>query len=441
MMNLPPQVNTVLSMLESEGFEAFLVGGAVRDSLMEGRAAKDWDIATNARPEQVKGVFRDSNLIETGLKHGTVTVVLDHIPLEITTYRIDGEYSDHRRPDAVQFTRSLEQDLKRRDFTMNAVAFHPQTGIIDLVGGVNDIRNGLVRCVGVPDQRFQEDALRILRALRFASVYGMRIEKDTAAAIHRNRDLLNSIAVERVQVELIKLLCGKNLREILHEFSDVLAVSIPEVSPMFGFEQRNPHHDKDIWNHTIAVIDSIPDVSVLRWAALLHDIGKPSCFSVAEDGIGHFYGHAQQSADIADTVLRRLRFDTASRERITQLVRYHDLPIAPERKQVKRLMNKLGVDAVRQLILLHQADTYGQSDICKGRIEEYQEVSLVLDEILQEKSCFSLKDLAVNGKDMIALGFQGKEIGTVLDSCLAAVMEEQVPNDRVALITFASHQF
>lgn len=380
-MNLPPQVNTVLSMLESEGFEAFLVGGAVRDSLMEGRAAKDWDIATNARPEQVKGVFRDSNLIETGLKHGTVTVVLDHMPLEITTYRIDGEYSDHRRPDAVQFTRSLEQDLKRRDFTMNAVAFHPQTGIIDLVGGVNDIRNGLVRCVGVPDQRFQEDALRILRALRFASVYGMRIEKDTAVAIHRNRDLLNSIAVERVQVELIKLLCGKSVREILHEFSDVLAVSIPEVSPMFGFEQRNPHHDKDIWNHTIAVIDSIPDVSVLRWAALLHDIGKPSCFSITEDGIGHFYGHARQSADIADTVLRRLRFDTASRERITCLVRYHDLPIAPERKQVKRLMNKLGVDAVRQLILLHQADTYGQSDICKGRIAEYQEVSLVLYEI------------------------------------------------------------
>ncbi len=437
MMTLPPQVNTVLTMLGAAGYEAYVVGGAVRDSLMEGGMPKDWDIATSALPEQVEAVFQGYNLIETGLKHGTVTVVLDHIPLEITTYRIDGEYSDHRRPDAVQFTRSLSEDLKRRDFTMNALAYHPRTGIIDLVGGVDDLRKGLVRCVGEPDRRFQEDGLRILRALRFASVYGMGIEEKTAKAIHDNSELLSGIAVERVQVELTKLLCGQNVREILNAFSDVVAVPIPELSSMFGFDQRNPHHDKDVWGHTVAVVDSTPKASVLRWAALLHDIGKPLCFSIAEDGIGHFYGHAQKSAELAETILRRLRFDTASRERITLLIRYHDLPIAAEKKQVKRLMNKLGVDTVRQLIELHKADTYGQSPMCMSRIGEYQKVAQVLDEVLQEEACFSLKDLAVNGKDMIALGLCGKQIGIILESCLAAVMDDQIPNERAALLSFA----
>lgn len=437
MMTLPPQVNMALAMLKSAGYEAFVVGGAVRDSVLGIHAAKDWDIATSALPEQVKAVFNGCNLIETGLKHGTVTVVLDQMPLEITTYRMDGEYSDYRRPDSVQFTRSLAEDLKRRDFTMNALAYHPDTGIIDLVGGMDDIRDGRVRCVGDPNQRFQEDGLRILRALRFASVYGMRIDHDAEKAIHDNRELLDRIAVERVQVELTKLLCGKNAQEILHEFSDVLAVSIPEITPMFGFDQRNPHHNKDIWSHAIAVVCSISAVPVLRWAALLHDIGKPSCFSIADDGVGHFYGHAHKSGELSESILKRLRFDTASRERIVQLVRYHDLPIEPDRKQVKRLMNKLGVDTVRQLIALHQADTLGQSAMCRSRIADYHEIANVLDEILQEEDCFSLKDLAVNGTDMIALGFSGKQIGCVLNACLAAVMDDQIANERALLLTYA----
>ena len=258
MMKLPPQVNTAFEMLEAAGYEAYLVGGAVRDYVRDNSPAKDWDITTNALPEQVEEIFTGYHLIETGLKHGTVTVVIDQEPLEITTYRVDGDYSDHRHPDSVSFTRSLKDDLERRDFTMNALAYNPRTGVVDFVGGKADIAGDLVRCVGDPDRRFQEDGLRMLRALRFASVYGMTIEAATAAAIHRNKHLLKGIAAERILVELTKMLCAQGAAGVLRDFADVLAVPIPELTPMFGFPQHNPHHDKDVWDHTIAVIESIP---------------------------------------------------------------------------------------------------------------------------------------------------------------------------------------
>lgn len=331
-MKLPPQVNTVFLLLDAAGYEAFLVGGAVRDYVRDGSPAKDWDITTNALPEQVEAVFSEYHLIETGLKHGTVTVVIDHEPIEITTYRIDGDYSDHRHPDSVSFTRSLKDDLERRDFTMNALAYSPKDGVVDLVGGKTDIENGIVRCVGDPDRRFQEDGLRMLRALRFASVYGTEIDEATASAIHRNKSLLRDIAAERIQSELTKMLCGPGVAAILKEFADVIAVAIPEIRPMFGFEQRNPHHNKDIWNHTILVVDSITPAPVLRWAALLHDIGKPSCFSIGADGVGHFFGHAETSTTFAEVILSRLRFDNTGRERILRLIRYHDMPITADRK-------------------------------------------------------------------------------------------------------------
>lgn len=437
MMILPPQVNTAISMLYAAGYEAFLVGGAVRDYVRDNSPAKDWDITTNALPAQVESVFSGYHLIETGLKHGTVTVVIDHEPIEITTYRIDGDYSDHRHPDSVHFTRSLKEDLERRDFTMNALAYSPQKGIVDLVGGRKDIEDGIVRCVGDPNHRFQEDGLRMLRALRFASVYGMAIEAETASAIHRNKELLKGIAAERIQVELTKMLCGKGVTKVLEEFSDVIAIPIPEILPMFHFEQRNPHHDKDVWDHTIAVIESITPEPVLRWAALLHDIGKPSCFSLAEEGIGHFFGHSDQSTSMAESILSRLRFDNASKEQIVRLVRYHDMPITADRKPIKRLLSKHGEDATRQLIELHKADTLGQSAICRHRIAIFEEVSQMINEILQEESCFTLKDLAVNGHDMMTLGFQGPTIGRVLQECLDAVLDEQIPNEHEALMAFA----
>ena len=440
MMILPSQVNTAILMLCAAGYEAFLVGGAVRDYVRDNSPAKDWDITTNALPNQVKAVFSEYHLIETGLKHGTVTVMIDHEPIEITTYRIDGDYSDHRHPDSVRFTRSLKEDLERRDFTMNALAYSPQNGIVDLVGGRRDIADDIVRCVGDPDRRFQEDGLRILRALRFASVYGMTIEDATASAIHRNKELLKGIAAERTQIELTKMLCGKGVAKVLEEFADVIAVPIPEILPMFHFEQHNPHHDRDVWERTIAVIDSIAPKPVLRWAALLHDIGKPQCFSIGEDGIGHFFGHAEKSMAMAGEILDRMRFDNAGKDRIIRLVRYHDMPITADRKLIKRLLSKHGEEVARWLIELHKADTLGQSAICRPRLKTFDAANAMIDELLQEENCFSLRDLAVNGNDMMKIGYKGKMVGSVLQSCLDAVLDERVPNDHALLLTFAQKQ-
>ncbi len=438
MMILPPQVNMALEMLHEAGYEGYLVGGAVRDYARGCVKAKDWDITTNARPEQVEEVFVAFRVIETGLKHGTVTVMIDGEPIEITTYRIDGEYSDHRRPDSVSFTRSLRDDLERRDFTMNALAYAPSEGIVDLIGGLEDLQANLIRCVGDPDRRFQEDALRILRAIRFASVYNMKIEAETAAAMHRNKELLSMIAPERITAELTKTLCGPNVAVVLKDYADIVSIPLPELTAMFGFEQHNPHHDKDVWSHTLAVVSAVEATPVLRWAALLHDMGKPHTFTMADNGVGHFYGHAEQSTSLADEIMRRLRFDTDSRERILTLVRYHDLPIANERKQIRRLLSKLGEEGFRALVELHRADTLGQSSICMDRLDTFKSVEQTLEEILREESCFSLKDLTVNGRDMMELGLSGPQIGRALNECLNAVLEEKVPNSKPELISYTS---
>lgn len=436
MMDLPQQVNTALELLTAAGYEAYLVGGAVRDYVRDNRRGKDWDIATSALPEEVEQVFSAYHLIKTGRKHGTVTVVIDHIPLEITTYRIDGSYSDHRRPDSVRFTRSLRVDLERRDFTMNALAYHPASGVVDVVGGVRDIRENLVRCVGDPDRRFREDALRMLRALRFASVFGMDIDRATAQAIHRNRELLTEIAVERVQVELTKLLCGAGVERVLEDFADVIAVVIPELIPMFGFEQRNPHHDRDVWRHTVAVVGAIDAVPVLRWVALLHDIGKPHCFSLDETGVGHFYGHAAKSTALAHEILLRLRFDNATRERVELLTKHHDTPLPNEEKGVKRLMNRLGPEAAFQIIEMHRADTAGQHPDCAYRYAEFDAVQAVAQQIVEKAACFSVKDLAIDGHDLLALGLRGKQVGQALQCALDGVMDAAVPNERTLLLDY-----
>lgn len=436
MIRLPPQVNTALTMLHAAGYEGYLVGGAVRDSLRGQANVKDWDITTNALPEQVIRVFAHHRVLETGLKHGTVTVLLEGEALEITTYRIDGTYSDHRRPDQVCFTGNLEEDLLRRDFTVNALAYTPEKGVVDLVGGVDDLRANLLRCVGDPDRRFQEDALRIFRAVRFASVYGMEVERNTASAMHRNREQLSLIAPERLLVELNKTLCGQNAAKVLQEYADIFAVILPELRPMFGFEQHNPHHDRDVWQHTVAVVAGAAPVAVLRWAALLHDIGKPHCFSMGQDGIGHFYGHAEKSTALAEEITRRLRFDNVSRERIVRLVRYHDMPIMDDKKQLRRLLSKHGEEVLRQLIALHRADTLGQSAICRDRLQLFADIEKTLDTILSEEHCFSLRDLAINGNDLLSLGLRGPGVGEMLNTCLTAVLEEQIPNRREELIAF-----
>ena len=436
MMYVPPQVNTALDLLAAAGYEAYLVGGAVRDYVRENRQGKDWDITTNALPEEVERVFAGYRLIETGLKHGTVTVVIDGEPLEITTYRVDGSYSDHRRPDSVSFTRSLREDVERRDFTMNALAYNPSVGIVDLVGGVKDIEAKILRCVGNPDRRFQEDALRILRALRFASVFGLEIEPATAEAAHKNNTLLKEIAAERIQVELTKMLCGEGIQEVLAKYSDILAVVIPELEPMFGFEQQNPHHNSDVWYHTVKVVANAPAEPVMRWTALLHDVGKPHCFSLDEQGVGHFFGHASKSTAIADELLQRLRFDNATRERITLLVKNHDTPLPSDERGVKRLMNRLGSEAALQIVDIHRADTAGQHPDCAYRYAEFDEIQAMMQKVIDEQACFSVKNLAINGNDLLAKGLRGKQVGEVLQKSLNAVMDGEVLNEKSELTAY-----
>ena len=301
---------------------------------------------------------------------------------------------------------------------------------------MKDIEAKVLRCVGDPDRRFQEDALRILRALRFASVLGLEIEPATAEAAHKNKALLKEIAAERIQVELTKMLCGEGIQEVLVKYSDILAVVMPELEPMFGFEQQNPHHNSDVWYHTVKVVANAPAEPVMRWTALLHDVGKPHCFSLDEQGIGHFFGHASKSTVIADELLQRLRFDNATRERITLLVKNHDTPLPSDERGVKRLMNRLGSEAALQIVNIHRADTAGQHPDCAYRYAEFDEVQALMQKVLDEQACFSVKNLAINGNDVLAKGLRGKQVGEALQRTLNAVMDGEVPNEKIELQIF-----
>lgn len=433
MFKAAPQALRAIEMLRAAGYEAFAVGGCVRDRLMGGEPG-DWDITTSALPEETLEVFRQFRTIETGLQHGTVTVLLDGLSLEITTYRVDGDYIDHRHPGSVSFTKTLEDDLKRRDFTMNALAWNPERGLVDVFGGQDDIDKRLIRCVGEAAVRFREDGLRILRALRFAAVLGFAIEEETARAIRGEKELLKNISAERIHVELTKLLCGKHAAKILREFADVLCVPLPELEPMIGFEQHNEHHCHDVWEHTLAVVENSPAEPCLRWAALFHDAGKPGTFSLDESDVGHFYGHAPRSAEMADEIMGRLRFDNESRRRVLLLVRHHDGPLENDAKFLKRKLNKLGEQGFFELLALCRADNMGQAEAYRVRQRHYDDIEKTARELLAGESCFSLKDLAVNGHDLVALGYKGREIGRILDGLLEAVMDEQVENSREALL-------
>lgn len=433
--NISSAAKKAIAMLRTAGYEAWIVGGCVRDLLM-GKVPHDWDMTTSAEPEENKVVFKDFHTIDTGIKHGTVTVMMDGEPLEITTYRVDGEYKDNRRPEEVKFSRSLNEDLLRRDFTMNAIAYAPDAGISDPYGGKADIALGIIRCVGEPTKRFREDGLRILRALRFSAVLGFEIEKNTAAAIHEERELLKNISAERVREEMTKLICGKNAAAVLREYSDVIAVSIPEIAPMVGFEQHNEHHCHDVWEHTIAAVDNIPAEPVMRWAALFHDMGKPGTFSMDDDGVGHFYGHAPKSAEMAAEVMTRLRFDNESMERILTLVRHHDGPLEADAKFLKRKLGKLGEKGFFDLVSLCRADNMAQAKAYRYRQKHYDEVERIAREILAGDNCFTLKSLAVNGHDLMALGYKGKAIGEELQTLLEAVMDEKVENEKTDLIEY-----
>ncbi len=435
MVTLPQDGLFVLHRLESRGFEAYFVGGVVRD-LLRGVQAHDSDLATNAAPEDVIAAFPDVPVLETGIRHGTVTVLVDHRPVEVTTYRTETTYTDARHPDEVRFARNLEEDLSRRDFTINAMALHPSRGLVDLFGGKEDLENGVIRCVGDAETRFREDALRILRALRFASVLSFSLESNTAEAVRRLRGSIDKLSHERVQSECTSLLCGDNVRNVLLCYPDVLSQVFPFLSAMKGFQQHNEHHCYDLLGHTACVTAAIAPVPRLRLAALLHDCEKPSCFALDEAGVGHFYGHASKSAQTAETILRALKYDNATLARVPLLVKWHDLPIEESERMIKRRLNQLGEAALRDLIALQRADTLGLDPLYHDRLPHFDRLEAILDEVLAKDACFSLRKLALDGNDLRDLGLRGREIGQMQKRLVDAVIDEEVENDRAALAAF-----
>lgn len=439
---IPSGAEHILQALTGAGYEAYLVGGCVRD-LLRGVAPHDWDICTSARPEETERCFAGQRIIETGLKHGTVTVLEDGEPYEITTYRTEGPYSDSRRPDYVKFVSSLEADLARRDFTMNAIAMGLDGRLRDPFGGAADIQTGLIRCVGEPAHRFQEDGLRVMRALRFAAVLGYGIEERTAQAIHENRRMLERVAAERIRVELCKLLVGEKAGNILRQYPDVFCQFWPQLEPLVTLEQNNPWHCWGGWEHTIHAVEAAPPDLVLRLTMLLHDIGKPSCKSTDEKGIDHFYGHPAVSAKLADEMLRGLKFDNRTRERVVTLVERHDVQIPNREQSIRKWLGRLGPEVFFQLLEVKRADSMGQAhEKVKDRLAELDGIRAGVEELAAQGQCFSLKDLAVNGRDVIAAGVApGPEVGRVLDGLLEQVISGEVPNEQKALLNLICREW
>lgn len=440
---IPDNVNTIISTLEKNGFEAYIVGGCVRDSILK-RQPNDWDICTSASPYDTLKIFSPQyHVIETGLRHGTVTIVIDGEQFEVTTFRIDGEYSDNRRPDSVKFTKNIGDDLARRDFTINAMAYNDKTGIIDLYDGFNDYKRRLIRSVGDAKERFEEDSLRILRAVRFASQLDFDIEQNTSKAVFEQKMLLKNISAERINVELCKTLTGVSGVKMLDLYKEVFAVFIPEIKAMFDFEQHNFHHIYDVWGHTVKALESAPNDLIIKLSVLFHDIGKPSVFFKDENGVGHFYGHAKVSADMTDKILERLRFDNNTRKSVRELIYYHDSEILNGNKYIKRWLAKIGETQLRRLLEVKRSDTKGLApQFIPERIEFFNESEKKLDDIISQKQCFTQKELAVSGKDLIAMGVEpGKTVGVILNRLLKAVIDDKIENEHDVLMKNAREIF
>lgn len=429
-IRLPEKVKYIIDTLRAAGYEGYAVGGCVRDSIL-GREPDDWDITTSAKPEQVKELFRRT--VDTGIQHGTVTVLLEKEGFEVTTYRIDGEYEDSRHPREVVFTASLEEDLKRRDFTINAMAYNDEEGIIDLFDGMGDMERKVIRAVGVAKERFTEDALRIMRAVRFAAQLGYQIEDETKEAIRELAPNLKHISAERVQVELVKLLVSPHPDELRVMYdTGVTKVVLPEFDRMMKTEQNNPHHCYNVGEHTLHSLTAVEADKVLRLSMLFHDMGKPEKKTTDENGVDHFHGHAQASAELAKQVLRRLKFDNDTIARVSRIVLYHDYKMALSAKSVRRGIHKVGEDIFPNLFAVKYADVCAQSDFQREeKLKELSELRRIYEEILDKGQCVSLKELAVNGSDLIVLGMKpGKEIGAVLARLLEAVLEEPELNTK-----------
>ena len=435
-MMLPEYVTFCLDALESAGFAAYCVGGCVRDALL-GLTPNDYDICTAALPEQTEAVFSGHPLVLAGKKHGTVGVIFGKEVVEITTFRTEGAYLDNRHPEWVEFVPNIEQDLARRDFTVNAMAWSPTRGLADPFGGRQDLENQILRAVGDPVRRYREDSLRILRGLRFAVRFDLAIEEATWQAMLSEKHLMDNLARERVFSELCQLLLFVSTAESLVSFGPLLAAVIPELAPMLGFDQRSPHHAYDVFRHTAHVVVGVSADLPLRWAALLHDVGKVPTFTQDTTGRGHFYGHAQVGAKMADTILRQLKAPTELREQVVFLIDKHMTKLEPEKKLLRRRLSQYGWEAVCGLLALQWADFTSKG--VTGTAPDFRRIRDLLTEIREEDSCLSLKDLAVNGHHLMALGIQGKEIGQTLNRLLEAVMDETVPNETQALLNYTKH--
>ena len=434
MAKIPEFVKNLLCTLESAGHQAWCVGGCVRD-LRLGRTPVDWDVTSSALPEETMALFGE-RAVPTGLKHGTVTVRTEDQPVEVTTFRKDGAYRDHRRPETVTFTDSLEEDLRRRDFTVNAMALDLRGTFRDPFGGLGDLERGILRCVGEPERRFHEDALRILRGLRFSACLGFVLEEKTASAIREKKELLRDITPERVWAELSRLLTGRWADEVLRAYPEVVGVFWPELLPMIGFDQRTRHHCYDVWEHTLHALAAVePDV-VLRCTMLLHDVGKPEMFTLDDRGHGHFKGHPARSAALTEDMLRRLRVDNATRETVVRLVEWHDRNIPRTDQGLRRALRDLGEADLRRLLAVKRADNQAQAH--QDLLGEIDKAEAILDRLLAEGACVSLGQLAVRGGDLTALGLRGPAIGRMLDLLLDRVVDGDVPNEREILLKTAA---
>ena len=432
-IQLPEKVKVIIQTLEAAGYEAYAVGGCVRDSVL-GRIPADWDITTSALPDQVKELFHRT--IDTGIEHGTVTVMMDKEGFEVTTYRIDGEYRDHRHPEQVNFTGELKEDLRRRDFTINAMAYNDRCGMVDAFGGIEDLKHGVIRCVGVAGERFEEDALRILRAVRFAAQLGFEIEKETADAARALAGNLKDISAERIQTELVKLLVSPHPEMLRTAYElGITRVVLPEFDVMMETPQHHPHHMYSVGEHTLKALEFTDPEKVLRLSVLFHDFGKPQTRTTV-DGVDHFHGYANVSAQETVRIMRRLKFDNATMDQVKRIVLYHDARPQPDERQIRRLLHRAGEDIFPELFQVMGADILAQSEYRKiEKLVNLERVHQVYDEILKRKDCISLKNLQVTGKDLIAAGMEpGKKIGEILNQMLEDVLETPEHNEREYLL-------
>ena len=438
-IRLPATVKGIIDALEARGFEAYAVGGCVRDSIL-GRTPNDWDITTSARPEQVKEIFHRT--VDTGIAHGTVTVLMGSGAHEVTTYRIDGEYEDSRHPREVTFTASLSEDLRRRDFTINAMAYNDREGLVDLYGGMEDLQKKVIRCVGDPEERFGEDALRILRAVRFSAQLDCGIQEDTRRAVVKLAPTLKKISAERICAELLKLLCSPHPDYLRRAWeTGITRAVLPEFDTLMETPQNNPHHCFNVGEHTLKSLCFVPADRVLRLTMLFHDMGKPACRAV-DQGTDHFKGHGEVSARMAREILRRLKMDNETIRRVTALVKYHDWRTEPVEKAVRRAVHRVSPELFPLLLQVQRADTLAQSENWRQqKLERIEKVSRIYEKILKENQCVTLKDLAVSGRDLIGLGLQpGPRIGEILELALEHVLDHPEDNTKEYLTGFCRRQ-